>query len=191
MVILPIQSFLDHFSDHFLGQLWKFLHHHEFQKFTCCLASKESLFILDTYFGSTRKRTFEVIALIIRLIWGFLFSRVGFKTLFCVAASMNLSSFVVIIATNNETAYIIFYTLNSIALGGMMVIFPNVSLVIFGKRIGDNVYSYYWLAFSLSNFFQFAITLVLTNNPITSDDYSEVLLFFAFCVLGAFFICIR
>ena len=53
-----------------------------------------------------------------------------------------------------------------------MVIFPNVSMIIFGKKIGEKIYSYYWLAFSVSNFFQFGITLVLTNNPTTSDDYS-------------------
>ena len=72
-----------------------------------------------------------------------------------------------------------------------MVIFPNVAMIVFGKKIGEKVYAYYWLAFSLSNFFQFAITLVLTNNPITSDDYSEVLFFFSFCVLAALFICVR
>ena len=39
-----------------------------------------------------------------------------------------------------------------------MVIFPNVAMIVFGKKIGEKVYAYYWLAFSLSNFFQFAIT---------------------------------
>lgn len=43
-----------------------------------------------------------------------------------------------------------------------MVIFPNVSLLIFGKKLGESIYSYYWVAFSLSNFFQFGITLILT-----------------------------
>jgi MFS family permease len=71
-----------------------------------------------------------------RLIWGFLFSRFGFKILFCVAAAMNISAFVTIMLTNDETVYIIFYTINSIGLGGLMVIFPNVSLIIFGKKMG-------------------------------------------------------
>jgi len=64
--------------------------------------------------------------------------------------------------SNNETLYIIFYSINSISLGGLMVIFPNVSLLIFGKKLGESIYSYYWVAFSLSNFFQFGITLILT-----------------------------
>lgn len=72
-----------------------------------------------------------------------------------------------------------------------MVIFPNVAMIIFGKKIGEKVYSYYWNAFSLSNFFQFFITLVLTKNPITCDDYSEVLFFFSLCVLAALIICVR
>jgi hypothetical protein len=93
--------------------------------------------------------------------------------------------------TYDETIYIIFYTLNSISLGGLMVIFPNVALVVFGRKIGDQIYSYYWIVFSLSNFFQFAITLVLTNNPDTASDYGEVLFFFTLCVIGAAFICIR
>ena len=65
-------------------------------------------------------------------------------------------------ATQNEHLYLTFYTINSISLGGLMVIFPNVSLLIFGKQIGESIYSYYWIAFSLGNFFQFVITLVLT-----------------------------
>lgn len=104
---------------------------------------------------------------------------------------MTISSFIVIMATNNHAAYITFYTMNSVALGGLMVICPNVTMIIFGKKIGDKVYSYYWIAFSLSNFFQFAITLVLTNNPVTSDDYSEVLFFFSLCVIVALLVCVR
>lgn len=69
-------------------------------------------------------------------MWGFLSSRVGFKVLFLVGAVMNMSAFLVIMATDSETVYIIFYTINSISLGGLMVIFPNVSLLIFGKKIG-------------------------------------------------------
>ena len=52
-----------------------------------------------------------------------------------------------------------------------MVIFPNVTLIIFGKKIGEQIYSYYWIVFSLSNLFQFIITLILTNNPDTAEDY--------------------
>jgi MFS family permease len=109
---------------------------------------------------------------IYRIIWGFLFSRVGFKILFCLCASMTAISFIAIMATNHHGIYITFYTINSVALGGMMVIFPNVSLIIFGKKIGERVYSHYWVAFSLGNLFQFIITLILTNNPVTADDYS-------------------
>jgi hypothetical protein len=108
-----------------------------------------------------------------------------------VAAVMNISAFVMIMATDSENIYIIFYTINSISLGGLMVIIPNVSLLIFGKKIGESIYSYYWVAFSLSNFFQFFITLILTNNPTTSDDYGEVLFFFTLCVIGAMALCYR
>ena len=76
------------------------------------------------------------IKIIFRLFWGFLFSRIGFKTLFLIAAIMNLTSFIVIMATNNNIAYLIFYTINSLSLGGLMVIFPNLTLIIFGKKIG-------------------------------------------------------
>lgn len=104
---------------------------------------------------------------------------------------MNLCAFVMIMLTDSETLYLIFYTLNSISLGGLMVIIPNVSLLIFGKKIGESIYSYYWVAFSLSNLFQFIITLILTNNPTTSDDYGEVLFFFALCVIGGMVLCYR
>jgi MFS family permease len=120
-----------------------------------------------------------------RVVWGFLSSRVGFKLLFVVAASMNIIAFLVIIVAGNPTLYLIFYTVNSISLGGMMVIFPNLALLIFGKKIGESIYSYYWVTFSLSNLFQFLIYLLLTNNPTTSDDYGKVLIFFTICVFGA------
>lgn len=98
---------------------------------------------------------------------------------------MNIIAFLVIILSSNPITYIIFYTVNSISLGGMMVIFPNLSLLIFGKKIGESIYSYYWVAFSLSNLFQFLIYLLLTNNPTTSDDYGKVLIFFTISVMGA------
>jgi hypothetical protein len=104
---------------------------------------------------------------------------------------MNLLSFVLIMATSNPIIYFIFYTLNSISLGGFMVIFPNVAQLVFGKRIGESIYSYYWIAFSLGNFFQFGISLLLTNNPTSSADYSEVLFFFSLCVIGAIVICCK
>lgn len=72
-----------------------------------------------------------------------------------------------------------------------MVIFPNVCLIIFGKRMGQTTYSYYWLVFSLSNFFQFGITLILTENPTTSDEYGQVLLFFTICVVVSLAVCCR
>jgi len=72
-----------------------------------------------------------------------------------------------------------------------MVIFPNVALIIFGKKIGDQIYAYYWIVFSLSNLFQFIITLILTNNPETADDFGEVLFFFTLCVITAMFVSIR
>lgn len=47
------------------------------------------------------------------------------------------------------------------------------------------------MAFSLSNLFQFIITLILTNNPTTNDDYGEVLFFFSLCVIGGMILCYR
>ena len=73
---------------------------------------------------------------IARLFWGFASSRIGFKTLLSVAGALSLISFIIIMGTENEHLYLAFYTVNSVSLGGLMVIFPNVSLLVFGKRIG-------------------------------------------------------
>ena len=73
--------------------------------------------------------------------------------------------------TDSEHVYLVAYTVGSISLGGLMVVFPNVSLLIFGKRIGESVYSYYWIAFALGNFFQFLITLALADEPAGYEDY--------------------
>jgi len=70
-----------------------------------------------------------------------------------------------------------------------MVIFPNATLIIFGKKIGDQIYGYYWIVFSMSNCFQFLITLILTNSPETSEDFGEVLIFFAICVVISGLLC--
>lgn len=76
------------------------------------------------------------IFLYFRVVWGFLYSRIGFKTLFCVCSSMIIISYIAIMATNHHGVYFVAYSINSMALGGMMVIFPNVCLIIFGKKIG-------------------------------------------------------
>lgn len=109
----------------------------------------------------------------------------GFKTLFATATLLNIASFLTIMLTSNATVYLIFYTINSATLGGLLVIIPNVAYLIFGKKIGQSIYSYYWIAFSLGNFLQLIITLVVTENPHNHDDYTEVLVFFAGCTLVA------
>lgn len=191
MGVISVESFLGDCHHDLPHKLWKLLRDYEFQKFARSRTPRKVVPLLDTYFRSPRKWLDSVRLSLFRLLWGFLSSRVGFKLLFCASAALNLSAFVVIMATNDETIYLIFYTLNSISLGGLMVIIPNVSLLVFGKRIGESIYSYYWMTFSLSNFFQFFITLILTNNPTTSDDYGEVLFFFSLCVISSIVLVIR
>lgn len=49
---------------------------------------------------------------------------------------MTVISFIVMMATSHHVPYLISYICNSAALGGMMVIYPNVAMVIFGRKIG-------------------------------------------------------
>jgi len=78
----------------------------------------------------------EVIKLSYRLFWGFLSSRIGFKVIFTIIALLSILSYQTIIHINNPIAYLLAYTINNIGLGGLMVIIPNVSLLIFGKLVG-------------------------------------------------------
>ena len=133
---LPLESLLDGIVIYLPVNLWQLLHYHELQKSTGKRILPKIIPLLDSHIRCPRQWSSEVHQIIFRLFWGFLFSRIGFKTLFLIAAIMNLTSFIVIMATNNNIAYLIFYTINSLSLGGLMVIFPNLTLIIFGKKIG-------------------------------------------------------
>ena len=147
---------------------WKLLRHRQLQEPSPQLVSKERVFVLGSHIWSTRKWAQQVLYVIFRLFWGFSYSRVGFKILFFAACAFNVVSFLVIMLSSSKSAYLAFYTLNSISLGGFMVIFPNACLIIFGKKIGESIYSYYWVIFSLSNFFQFGITLLFLSSEAQS-----------------------
>jgi MFS family permease len=71
-----------------------------------------------------------------RLIWGFLSSRIGFKVIFTIVCILSILSYQIIIHINNQITYLLAYTIINIGLGGLMVIVPNVSLLIFGKKVG-------------------------------------------------------
>lgn len=48
-------------------------------------------------------------------------------------------------------------------MGGFLVMTPTVLQVIFGPKVGSNIYGFYWTVFGLSNLLQFAFVSELSK----------------------------
>jgi len=133
---VEIESVLATGCRYFPEQFWKFLRYDELQELIVLKSSLKDFSLLDSYFRGLGKRTCSVVFMLSRFIWGCISSRVSFKILFCVACLINIAAFIALMLTDSETTYLVFYTFNSASLGGLMVIFPNVTHLIFGQKLG-------------------------------------------------------
>ncbi len=104
-----------------------------------------------------------------RLIWGSSMNKIGFKIVYLTAMLLNLICVVWIqFAVENIYMFMVVYAINQIVLGGLMVIFPNLCLLVFGEIIGEAIYGYYWAIFTISNFLQYFIGLIIHVNSLTN-----------------------
>jgi MFS family permease len=93
-----------------------------------------------------------------RFVWGAFFKQFGFKYVFLIAMSLNIISFSLMEWSYlAKESYMIMHGISGAILGGLMVMVPNLCLLVFGDRIGNKIYSYYWGAFTFSNFLQYLV----------------------------------
>jgi len=91
-----------------------------------------------------------------RIIWGYIFRNIGFKFTFLLAVSLNILVYTTFLLVDiTYYLYIFLFALIGTNLGGLMVMFPNSCLLIFGDIIGESIYGFYWAVFGISNFVQY------------------------------------
>lgn len=92
---------------------------------------------------------------IFRFIWGSFLRKYGFKYTFLIVVSINLVCFSTIYWTVFlPELYLFSFFVSGACLGGLLVMIPNLCLLVFGEKIGNEMYSYCWAAFSLANLIQ-------------------------------------
>lgn len=112
-----------------------------------------------------------------RFVWGTMFKQFGFKYMFLIVMSMNIILFALMEWSYlAKESYMIAQGVSGATLGGLMVMIPNLCLLVFGEEIGNRIYSYYWAAFTFSNFLQYLLGVYL------GDTYGWVNLFKIFLV---------
>lgn len=67
-----------------------------------------------------------------RIVWGICCNKLGFKKVFAALMTINIIAFAAIALGALNGIFLVAYTLGSMSLGGLMVIFPNLSLLVFG-----------------------------------------------------------
>ena len=99
-----------------------------------------------------------------RFVWGITLQKIGFKWLFVLAMIINIACFgFAPLAIHFYYAYLLIYMLSCCVIGGLMVVLPNLCLMVFGDRVGNQIYGYVWMFFTLSNFLQYFISLQFTT----------------------------
>ena len=117
-----------------------------------------------------------------RFVWGFSLQKAGFKWAFLFAMILNILCFSLTpIAIKYYYAYITVYAVSGAALGGVMVLMPNLCLLVFGELVGNQIFGYIWFFFTTANFIQYAIGATLTHQ----FPHSTLILIFAVTSLAA------
>ena len=90
-----------------------------------------------------------------RFIWGGLIQQIGFKWSFLIAMVLNsIGYFALPFSIQYYNWYLGAYTLIGAVTGGLMVLFTNLSLLVFGE-VGNQIFGFMWGAFTIANFIQY------------------------------------
>ena len=74
-----------------------------------------------------------------------MFNYTGYKTVLSTNLMIQIVVYAIIRFTViNSGAYLFLVFLINCCLGGMLVMGPTVSQVIFGQKMGSNIYGFYW-----------------------------------------------
>ena len=107
-----------------------------------------------------------------RVVWGALLRKYGFKIVFLIVMTINIFCFLTMHwIVLNDNVYLISFFLSGACLGGLMVMIPSLCLLVFGDKIGNEMYSYCWAAFSLANLIQYKMGADLKNGTQYVDQF--------------------
>lgn len=85
-----------------------------------------------------------------------LFNKTGYRFIIV----LNLSIQIIVFATlrftvHTEGAYLFLILLNGCCMGGFLVATPTYLQIVFGQRVGSNIYGVFWEVFGLTNLLQY------------------------------------
>jgi len=97
-----------------------------------------------------------------RFFWGFLSDKFNFKKIYLTILIIQMVNIVTLrFISSIEIAYLLWVCSALLCEGGHFVIFPPLSLKVFGPNVGSKIYSILILVCSLSNLTQFGLNLGL------------------------------
>ena len=114
--------------------------------------------------GAVGNGTLRYLIFLLRMFWNLLFKNTGYKTVL----SVNLIIQIIVYATIRFTvinggAYLFAVFMINACLGGILVMGPTVAQIIFGQKMGSDIYGFYWEVLSLSNLLQYGFVAGLSG----------------------------
>lgn len=98
-----------------------------------------------------------------RYFWSALFNRIGFKLIMTIILTINILTLATIEYTVEiQAMYLMDFIIFNTTLGGMMVLAPTFSTLIFGKEVGPRVFGIFWCSFAVGNFIQYTYIMTLS-----------------------------
>ena len=111
-----------------------------------------------------------------RIFWGILSDKFDFKKVYTIILLIQLLDIATLrFISNYELPYLIWISVALLCEGGNFVIFPPLSLKVFGPSVGSKTYSLLLIFCAVSNIFQFSLNFLL--RPIIGFE-NEFMIFF-------------
>ncbi|KAL4456963.1 hypothetical protein ABPG74_014601 [Tetrahymena malaccensis] len=117
-----------------------------------------------------------------RFLWASLLDKISFrKVISVILVAQIILSVTLQFSVQNEYFYLVWVFFVSCCLGGLFGIYPVYSTLLFGSRVGSEIYGTYWLSVSAANFIQFG----LVYNQEKHIKFSGIFyIYFAFNILA-------
>ncbi|KAL4508394.1 hypothetical protein ABPG72_003698 [Tetrahymena utriculariae] len=117
-----------------------------------------------------------------RFLWASLLDKISFrKVISVILVAQIILSVTLQFSVKDEYFYLVWVFFVSCCLGGLFGIYPVYSTLLFGSRVGSEIYGTYWLSVSAANFIQFG----LVYNSEKNIHFSGIFyIYFAFNILA-------
>jgi hypothetical protein len=86
-----------------------------------------------------------------------LFLHTGYRFVITLNLSIQIIVYTSIRFTvHSQEGYLFLIFMSNCCIGGFLVMTPTFLQLVFGERVGSNIYGFFWGAFALSNMLQYA-----------------------------------